>query len=80
MNELKETAIWLINILGMLAIMVGGIWMKSVTWLAIGGIMCTVYYAIIALRNWKDNRRSALVYTFLALTLLTLTLASLLTR
>lgn len=80
MNELKETAIWLINILGMLAIMVGGIWMKSVTWLAIGGIMCTVYYAIIALRNWKDKRRSALVYTFLALTLLALTLASLLTR
>lgn len=45
MNEIKETAIWLINILGMLAIVVGGILMKSATWLIIGGIMCTIYYS-----------------------------------
>lgn len=31
MNEMKETAIWLINIMGMLAIVVGGILMKSAT-------------------------------------------------
>ena len=46
MNEIKETAIWLINILGMLAIVVGGILMKSATWLIIGGILCTIYYTI----------------------------------
>ena len=43
MNEIKETAIWLINILGMLAIVVGGILMKSATWLVIGGIMSVSY-------------------------------------
>lgn len=55
MNEIKETAIWLINILGMLAIVVGGILMKSTTWLVIGGIMCTIYYTITALRNGRTS-------------------------
>ncbi len=80
MNEIKETAIWLINILGMLAIMVGGILMKSATWLIIGGIMCTIYYIITALRNWKDKRRSAVVYLIMALTLLGIIAAYLLTH
>lgn len=80
MNEIKETAIWLINILGMLAIVVGGILMKSATWLIIGGIMCTIYYIITALRNWKDNRRSAVVYLIMALTLLGIIAAYLLTH
>lgn len=80
MNEIKETAIWLINILGMLAIVVGGILMKSATWLIIGGIMCTIYYIITALRNWKDKRRSAVVYLIMALTLLGIIAAYLLTR
>ena len=80
MNEIKETAIWLINILGMLAIVVGGILMKSATWLIIGGIMCTIYYIITALRNWKDKRRSAVVYLILALTLLGIIAAYLLTH
>lgn len=80
MNEIKETAIWLINILGMLAIVVGGILMKSATWLIIGGIMCTIYYIITALRNWKDKRRSAVVYLIMALTLLGIIVAYLLTH
>ena len=80
MNEIKETAIWLINILGMLAIVVGGILMKSATWLVIGGIMCTIYYIITALRNWKDKRRSAVVYLIMALTLLGIIAAYLLTH
>ena len=80
MNEIKETAIWLINILGMLAIVVGGILMKSATWLIIGGIMCTIYYIITALRNWKDKRRSAVVYLIMALTLLGILAAYLLTH
>lgn len=80
MNEIKETAIWLINILGMLAIVVGGILMKSATWLIIGGIMCTIYYIITALRNWKDKRRSAVVYLIMALTLLGMIAAYLLTH
>ena len=80
MNEIKETAIWLINILGMLAIVVGGILMKSATWLIIGGIMCTIYYIITALRNWKDKRRSAMVYLIMALTLLGIIAAYLLTH
>ena len=80
MNEIKETAIWLINILGMLAIVVGGILMKSATWLIIGGIMCTIYYIITALRNWKDKRRSAVVYLIMALTLLSIIAAYLLTN
>ena len=80
MNEIKETAIWLINILGMLAIVVGGILMKSATWLIIGGIMCTIYYIITALRNWKDKRRSAVVYVIMALTLLGIIAAYLLTH
>lgn len=80
MNEIKETAIWLINILGMLAIVVGGILMKSTTWLIIGGIMCTIYYIITALRNWKDKRRSAVVYLIMALTLLGIIAAYLLTH
>lgn len=80
MNEIKETAIWLINILGMLAIMVGGILMKSATWLIIGGIMCTIYYIITALRNWKNKRRSAVVYLIMALTLLGIIAAYLLTH
>ena len=80
MNEIKETAIWLINILGMLAIVVGGILMKSATWLIIGGIMCTIYYIITALRNWKDKRRSAVVYFIMALTLLGIIAAYLLTH
>ena len=80
MNEIKETAIWLINILGMLAIVVGGILMKSATWLIIGGIMCTIYYIITALRNWKDKRRSAVVYRIMALTLLGIIAAYLLTH
>lgn len=80
MNEIKETAIWLINILGMLAIMVGGILTKSATWLIIGGIMCTIYYIITALRNWKDKRRSAVVYLIMALTLLGIIAAYLLTH
>lgn len=80
MNEIKETAIWLINILGMLAIVVGGILMKSATWLIIGGIMCTIYYNITALRNWKDKRRSAVVYLIMALTLLGIIAAYLLTH
>lgn len=80
MNEIKETAIWLINILGMLAIMVGGILMKSATWLIIGGIMCTIYYIITALRNWKDKRRSAVAYLIMALTLLGIIAAYLLTH
>ena len=80
MNEIKETAIWLINILGMLAIVVGGILMKSATWLIIGGIMCTIYYIITALRNWKDKRRSAVVYLIMALTLLGIIAAHLLTH
>ena len=80
MNEIKETAIWLINILGMLAIMVGGILMKSATWLIIGGIMCTIYYTITAPRNWKDKRRSAVVYLIMALTLLGIIAAYLLTH
>lgn len=80
MNEIKETAIWLINILGMLAIVVGGILMKSATWLIIGGIMCTIYYIITALRNWKDKRRSAVVYLIMALTLLGIISAYLLTH
>lgn len=80
MNEIKETVIWLINILGMLAIVVGGILMKSATWLIIGGIMCTIYYIITALRNWKDKRRSAVVYLIMALTLLGIIAAYLLTH
>lgn len=80
MNEIKETAIWLINFLGMLAIVVGGILMKSATWLIIGGIMCTIYYIITALRNWKDKRRSAVVYLIMALTLLGIIAAYLLTH
>lgn len=80
MNEIKETAIWLINILGMLAIVVGGILMKSATWLIIGGIMCTIYYIITALRNWKDKRRSAVVYLIMALTLMGIIAAYLLTH
>lgn len=80
MNEIKETAIWLINILGMLAIVVGGILMKSATWLIISGIMCTIYYTITALRNWKDKRRSAVVYLIMALTLLGIIAAYLLTH
>lgn len=80
MNEIKETAIWLINILGMLAIVVGGILMKSATWLIIGGILCTIYYIITALRNWKDKRRSAVVYLIMALTLLGIIAAYLLTH
>lgn len=80
MNEIKETAIWLINILGMLAIVVGGILMKSATWLIIGGSMCTIYYIITALRNWKDKRRSAVVYLIMALTLLGIIAAYLLTH
>ena len=80
MNEIKETAIWLINILGMLAIVVGGILMKSAAWLIIGGIMCTIYYIITALRNWKDKRRSAVVYLIMALTLLGIIAAYLLTH
>lgn len=80
MYEIKETAIWLINILGMLAIVVGGILMKSATWLIIGGIMCTIYYIITALRNWKDKRRSAVVYLIMALTLLGIIAAYLLTH
>lgn len=80
MNEIKETAIWLINILGMLAIVVGGILMKSATWLIIGGIMCTIYYTITDLRNWKDKRRSAVVYLIMALTLLGIITAYLLTH
>ena len=80
MNEIKETAIWLINILGMLAIVVGGILMKSATWLIIGGIMCTIYYIITALRNWRDKRRSAVVYLIMALTLLGIIAAYLLTH
>ena len=80
MNEIKETAIWLINILGMLAIVVGGILMKSATWLILGGIMCTIYYIITALRNWKDKRRSAVVYLIMALTLLGIIAAYLLTH
>lgn len=80
MNEIKETAIWLINILGMLAIVVGGILMKSATWLIIGGIMCTIYYIITALRNWKDKCRSAVVYLIMALTLLGIIAAYLLTH
>lgn len=80
MNEIKETAIWLINILGMLAIVVGGILMKSATWLIIGGIMCTIYYIITALRNWKDKRRRAVVYLIMALTLLGIIAAYLLTH
>ncbi len=80
MNEIKETAIWLISILGMLAIVVGGILMKSATWLIIGGIMCTIYYIITALRNWKDKRRSAVVYLIMALTLLGIIAAYLLTH
>ena len=80
MNEIKETAIWLINILGMLAIVVGGILMKSATWLIIGGIMCTIYYIITALRNWKDKRRSAVVYLIMALTLLGIIAAYVLTH
>lgn len=80
MNEIKETAIWLINILGMLAIVVGGILMKSATWLIIGGIMYTIYYIITALRNWKDKRRSAVVYLIMALTLLGIIAAYLLTH
>ena len=80
MNEIKETAIWLINILGMLAIVVGGILMKSATWLIIGGIMCTIYYIITALRNCKHKRRSAVVYLIMALTLLGIIAAYLLTH
>lgn len=80
MNEIKETAIWLINILGMLAIVVGGILMKSATWLIIGGIMCTIYYTITAQRNWKDKRRSAVVYLIMALTLLGIIATYLLTH
>lgn len=80
MNEIKETAIWHINILGMLAIVVGGILMKSATWLIIGGIMCTIYYIITALRNWKDKRRSAVVYLIMALTLLGIIAAYLITH
>lgn len=80
MNEIKETAIWLINILGMLAFVVGGILMKSATWLIIGGIMCTIYYIITALRNWKDKRRSAVAYLIMALTLLGIIAAYLLTH
>lgn len=80
MNEIKETAIWLINILGMLAIVVGGILMKSATWIIIGGSMCTIYYIITALRNWKDKRRSAVVYLIMALTLLGIIAAYLLTH
>lgn len=80
MNEIKETAIWLINILGMLAIVVGGILMKSATWLIIGGIMCTIYYTITTLRNWKDKRRSAVVYLIMPLTLLGIITAYLLTH
>lgn len=80
MNEIKETAIWLINILGMLAIVVGGILMKSATWLVIGGIRCTIYYTITALRNWKDKLRSAVVYLIMALTLLGIIAVYLLTH
>ena len=80
MNEFKDTAIWLINILGMRAIVVGGILMKSAPWLIIGGIMCTLYYVVTALRSWKDKRRSAVVYLIMALTLLGIIAAYLLTH
>ena len=42
--------------------------------------MCPIYYIITALRNWKDKRRSAVVYLIMALTLLGIIAAYLLTH
>ena len=77
-------ATWALSMGGLLLFMVGrvvgGILMKSATWLIIGGIMCTIYYIITALRNWKDKRRSAVVYLIMALALLGIIAAYLLTH
>lgn len=58
--EVLETAIWLLNIVGMLLIVAGTFFLKSTALLYTGGLFCAAYYLIEALRQPSAKNRKRL--------------------
>ena len=67
-HELIETAVWLLQIVGLLLLVVGGIIYHGRQSTYVGGLLCTAYFVISAFRN-RRNRRLAIMYGAMAVVL-----------
>ena len=70
-HELIETAIWLIQIAGLLLLVVGGIIYHGQSSTYVGGLLCTAYFVISAFRS-RHSRRRAIMYGAMAVVLASL--------
>lgn len=73
-HEVIETAIWLLQIAGLLLLIVGGIIYHGPRSTYVGGALCTAYFIISAFRR-RHNHRMAVLYGCIAVALAALLIA-----
>ncbi|MCI5876007.1 MAG: hypothetical protein SOX17_00055 [Prevotella sp.] len=78
-HELIETAIWLVQIVGLLLLVVGGIIYHGQRSTYVGGLLCTAYFVISAFRS-RHSRRQAVMYSIMAVVLAGLLIGHYLSR
>ena len=78
-HELIETAIWLVQIVGLLLLVVGGIIYHGQLSTYVGGALCTAYFVISAYRS-RHSRRRAVLYGLMAVVLAGLLIGHYLTQ
>lgn len=78
-HEVIETAIWLLQIAGLLLLIVGGIIYHGQFSTYVGGALCTAYFIISAFRR-RHNHRMAVLYGCIAVALAALLIGHYLTQ
>lgn len=78
-HEVIETAIWLLQIAGLLLLIVGGIIYHGQLSTYVGGALCTAYFVISAYRR-RHNHRMAVLYGCIAVALAALLIGHYLTQ
>lgn len=78
-HEVIETAIWLVQIVGLLLLVVGGIIYHGQLSTYVGGALCTAYFVISAYRS-RHSRRRAVLYGLMAVVLAGLLIGHYLTQ
>lgn len=78
-HELIETAVWLLQIAGLLLLVVGGIIYHGRQSTYVGGLLCTAYFIITAFRR-RRSRRQAVIYGLMAVVLAGLLIGHYLTQ
>lgn len=78
-HEVIETAVWLLQIAGLLLLVVGGIIYHGQQSTYVGGLLCTAYFIITAFRR-RRSRRQAVMYGLMAVVLAGLLIGHYLTQ